>query len=112
MNATALLPVFSLSFVIAMAGCHAMEVAQPERQAAKAPANEAEDPAELYYQAYLVNRDAELTEEPAIKRQKMQQALASFEAIKAQFPEWKTQMVETRIQFTKQRLAALTKANQ
>lgn len=122
MKPIALRQIFCLSLIIALNGCQKRvdepspkvsqemkQVAKPEEQKDHTPANEAEDPADQYYVAWLLSREAENAVDPEEKLRKFEKSLDQFQAIKAKFPDWKTKMVNDRIQITMQQVARLKK---
>lgn len=64
-----------------------------------------EDPSNLYYQAYLLTREAEREVDRDQALQKLQKALNEFQTIKTKFPDWKPKMVEARIELMQQMIA-------
>ncbi len=121
MNSLTLLRAFCLSLPLACIGCkNQQHAAEPEEQKPQEvslvaqPEEVKEDPGDLYYQAYLksregssLSRDASNAKERELALQKFQESLDSFQAIKTKFPNWKSQMVDGRIELTIQQMAKL-----
>ncbi|HEY1122595.1 MAG TPA: hypothetical protein VGE67_13375 [Haloferula sp.] len=66
-----------------------------------------EDPADQYFKAWLLVRESEKSADRDESARLLQEALGHFAAIKSKSPGWKTAMVESRIQVTKDSLVAL-----
>lgn len=114
MNSINLLRILCLSLPIACMGCknqqHEAEAAKktsPEISLVAQAEEITEDPADLYYQAYLLTREASNTQERDQALQKFQESLDRFQAIKTKYPHWKSQMVAGRIELTTQQIAKL-----
>ncbi len=77
-------------------------------EAAKEPSTgKLEAPEEGYFKAYLLVCEAEKNSDKEQSILSFQKALASFQSVKNRYPEWKTNMVDNRIELTKQSLAKL-----
>ena len=80
-------------------------VIETKKTEQKTDAVPSEEPSDLYYQAYLLTREAEREEDRDQALQKLQKALDEFQAIKTKFPDWKPKMVEGRIELMQQMIA-------
>ena len=69
---------------------------------------EADDPADGYFHAYLLTREAEKAANREESMRHLEEALGGFMAVKRRFPDWKTSLVDARIQRTQKALAALS----
>jgi hypothetical protein len=114
MSSIHLLRILCLSLPISCIGCknqqHEAEATKrtsPEISPVAPPEEITEDPGDLYYQAYLLTREASNTQERDQALQKLQESLDRFQAIKTKFPHWKPQMVEGRIELTTKQIAKL-----
>lgn len=79
----------------------------PERPAVP-PAPAQFDPAEVYFQAWLLTEDArKLSAEgkPEEAYEKLQRAQQLFDRIKATFPDWRQEMLDSRREKTKEQIA-------
>ncbi len=68
---------------------------------------EFDDPADVYFQAYLLIRESEKTSDQEESIRILKDALGYFKAVESQFPDWKTSMVDARIKDTEQKLESL-----
>ena len=75
------------------------------------PPPEFEDPADGYFTASLLVREAENSQVQEESIRSFREALGYFNAVKEKFPDWKTGMVDKRIDLTTRSLAALTNSN-
>lgn len=116
----------SISLAFACVGCEKrQELSDEERQPSPAAnqrvaaAQESvdkptppkfEDPSDGYFSAYLLIREAEKTGNREESHRKYQEALSYFRALKDTFPDWKTAMVDHRIELTTRCLSELEKA--
>ena len=76
------------------------------------PAPDPNDPSELYFQGWLLSRDAGKLEEndkPAAALEKLELARQLFDRVARDFPVWKQEMVKGRRAQTAESLARLTK---
>lgn len=67
-----------------------------------------DDPADGYFQAYLLIRESEKTEDQQESIRILKEALGHFKAVESKFPDWKRLMVDARIKQTQQRLDSLS----
>jgi len=84
------------------------EELHPEAQTADA--KQAEGPSDIYFQGWLLCRDAEKSKakgDPADAREKLKKALELFEQVAKEHPDWKPQMVQARLAKTKEELSSL-----
>jgi hypothetical protein len=72
------------------------------------PPPDFEDPVDGYFAAYLLVREAEKSEVQEKSIRSYREALGYFNAVKEKFPDWKTAMVDNRIELTTKNLALLT----
>jgi hypothetical protein len=75
------------------------------------PAPDPNDPSELYFQGWLLSRDAGKLEEndkPAEALEKLERARQIFDRVARDFPTWKPEMVAGRREHTAERQAQLT----
>jgi len=70
---------------------------------------EFDDPADGYFHAYLLTREAEKTTNQEESIRNLQEALGYFRAVKKQYPDWKIAMVDARTQLTEESLNRLSK---
>ena len=71
---------------------------------------QAEEPSDIYFQAWLLCRDAEKSKTEghfAASREKLEKAVELFEQIVKEHPGWKPQMVQARLAKTKEDLSSL-----
>lgn len=74
---------------------------------ANTPSKITEDAADLYYNGWLLSREAEKTDDRHHALQKFQESLDCFQTVKTKFPEWKSKMVDDRVIMTTQRITVL-----
>ena len=73
---------------------------------------EFDDPADGYFHAYLLMREAEKTTNQEKSIRNLQEALGYFRAVKQRYPDWKTEMVEARTRVTEDSLTRVSKIEQ
>lgn len=76
------------------------------------PAPDPKDPTDLYFQGWLLSRDADKLAEtnmPAEALEKLDRACQLFDRVARDFPEWKPEMVAGRRKHTAERLDLLSK---
>ena len=69
-----------------------------------------EDPTDGYFHAYALTREAERATDPDDAIRSLQEALGYLREVKKRHPEWKTGMVDARIQTTEESLAGILKS--
>jgi hypothetical protein len=68
------------------------------------------DPSDVYFQGWLLSRDAEKLREKgklAESREKLERAIKLFEQVAKEHPDWKPDMVQSRLKKAKNELSAL-----
>jgi histone deacetylase complex regulatory component SIN3 len=73
---------------------------------------EFDDPADGYFHAYVLKREAEKKTEPKESFRDLEEALGYLQAVKRRYPDWKTAMVEARSESTKESLIRISKNEQ
>ena len=73
---------------------------------------EFDDPADGYFHAYLLMREAEKTTNQEKSIRNLQEALGYFRAVKQRYPDWKTEMDEARTRVTEDSLTRVSKIEQ
>lgn len=70
---------------------------------------EFDDPADGYFHAYLLTREAEKATNQEESIRNLEEALGYFRAVKKKYPDWKPAMVDARTQLTEESLDRLAK---
>ena len=73
---------------------------------------EFEDPADGYFNAYVLTREAKKKTEQKESIRDLEEALGYLRAIKKRYPDWKTAMVEARTESTKESISRISKNEQ
>jgi hypothetical protein len=73
---------------------------------------EFDDPADGYFYAYVLTREAEKKTEQKESIRDLEEALGYLRAVKKRYPDWKTAMVEARSESTKESLIQISKNEQ
>ena len=107
----------TIVFLLFYSGLACLGVLRAEPEKPKAPAKEKEDgqptkedPADAYFQGWLLSRDAEKLRGKGKNEEakaKLLQALKYFRVVHQQWPEWKKEMVRGRLLETERVLQSL-----
>jgi hypothetical protein len=73
---------------------------------------EFDDPADGYFHAYVLAREAEKKTEQKESIRDLEEALGYLRAVKKRYPDWKNAMVEARSESTKESLIRISKNEQ